>query len=107
MSVLLDVLNIAREKHYMVLDPVQTEPPEAKLAFQLLAKKKVLLIHIGEKYMSLVKYWAINLLKVISFYLTKLFLSILTVSYPTKGFSLIMLNAYGCVVKLNYLYLSL
>ena len=41
MSVLLDVLNIAREKHYMVLDAVQQEPPEPKLAFQLIAKKKV------------------------------------------------------------------
>lgn len=41
MSVLLDVLNIAREKHYMVLDTVQQEPPETRLAYQLLAKKKV------------------------------------------------------------------
>lgn len=41
MSVLLDVLNIVKEKRYMVLDPVQTDPPESKTAMHLLSKKKV------------------------------------------------------------------
>lgn len=39
-SVLLDVLNIAKEKRYMVLDAVSQDPPETKLVATLLAKKK-------------------------------------------------------------------
>ena len=41
MSVLLDVLNIAREKRYMVLDPVSQDPPESKTGLYVVAKKKV------------------------------------------------------------------
>lgn len=41
-SVLLDVLNIAKEKRYMVLDAVSQDPPETKLVATLLAKKKAL-----------------------------------------------------------------
>ena len=41
MSVLLDVLNIAREKRYMVLDPVNQDPPESKTGMYVVAKKKV------------------------------------------------------------------
>ena len=44
MNVLLDVLNIAKEKRYMVLDPVQGEPPDNKMGFHLVAKKKVSLL---------------------------------------------------------------
>ncbi|KAL3873203.1 hypothetical protein ACJMK2_036348 [Sinanodonta woodiana] len=40
MSVLLDVLNIAKEKRYMLLDHVSQDAPEAKSAIQLMAKKK-------------------------------------------------------------------
>ena len=41
MSVLLDVLNIAKGKHYMVLDAVQQDHPESRTSMHLLAKKKV------------------------------------------------------------------
>ncbi|KAH3845607.1 hypothetical protein DPMN_087889 [Dreissena polymorpha] len=40
-GVLLDVLNIAKEKKYMVLTHVQQDTSEPKSAVQLLAKKKV------------------------------------------------------------------
>ena len=40
-SVLLDVLNIAKEKRYMVLDPVSQDPPESKVGAHIAAKKKV------------------------------------------------------------------
>lgn len=39
---LADVLAIAKEKHYMVLDPVPQELPEAKTMYQLYARKKAL-----------------------------------------------------------------
>lgn len=42
MSVLYDVLNIVKEKHYMVTDPVSQDPPELKASLQMLAKKKSL-----------------------------------------------------------------
>ncbi|CAH1791453.1 unnamed protein product, partial [Owenia fusiformis] len=42
MNVLLDILNIAKEKRYMVLDPVQQEPQEQKIGGYLQAKKKSL-----------------------------------------------------------------
>ena len=42
MSVLLDVLNIAREKRYMVLDPVTQENNDTKNGMFVVAKKKVL-----------------------------------------------------------------
>ena len=35
MSVLYDVLNMAKEKHYMVTDPVSQEPPELKASLQV------------------------------------------------------------------------
>lgn len=38
---LCDVLNIAKQKHYMVLDPVSQEPAEHKPVAMLVAKKKV------------------------------------------------------------------
>ncbi|BFZ07539.1 hypothetical protein BsWGS_10578 [Bradybaena similaris] len=41
-SVLYDVLNIVKEKHYMVTDPVSQDPPELKASLQMLAKKKSL-----------------------------------------------------------------
>ncbi|XP_065339577.1 mediator of RNA polymerase II transcription subunit 17 [Cloeon dipterum] len=41
-SVLADVLSIAKEKHYMVLDPVPQEPPELKPMVQVYARKKAL-----------------------------------------------------------------
>lgn len=41
MGVLLDVLNIAKEKKYMVLAHVQQDTSEPKSALQILAKKKV------------------------------------------------------------------
>ncbi|XP_064484913.1 mediator of RNA polymerase II transcription subunit 17-like isoform X2 [Ornithodoros turicata] len=41
-SVLSDVLNIAKQKHYMVLDPVSQEQPEHKPVAMMLAKKKAL-----------------------------------------------------------------
>lgn len=40
--VLADVLAIAKEKHYMVLDPVPQELPEVKPMIQLYARKKAL-----------------------------------------------------------------
>lgn len=40
-SVLYDVLNIVKEKHYMVTDPVSQDPPELRASLQMLAKKKV------------------------------------------------------------------
>ncbi|XP_062619773.1 mediator of RNA polymerase II transcription subunit 17-like [Saccostrea cucullata] len=44
MSVLLDILNIAssKEKRYMVLDPVQQNAPDPKLAIQLMSKRRAL-----------------------------------------------------------------
>lgn len=44
-SVLLDVLNVAKEKKYMVLDPVTQDPPDPRNGVHLLAKKRVCLIH--------------------------------------------------------------
>lgn len=41
-SVLVDVLNIAKEKHYMVIDPVSQDVPEPKPVVALLQKKKAL-----------------------------------------------------------------
>ena len=41
MSVLFDVLNIAKEKRYMVLDPVSQDPPENKSAMHMVSKRKV------------------------------------------------------------------
>lgn len=41
-SVLLDVLNIAKDKKYMVLDPVSQDPLEYKPLAALIAKKKAL-----------------------------------------------------------------
>lgn len=41
-SVLCDVLTIAKQKHYMVLDPVSQDPPEHKPVAMLIAKKKAL-----------------------------------------------------------------
>lgn len=41
MGVLLDVLNIAKEKKYMFLDHVQQDTTEPKSAIHLMAKKKV------------------------------------------------------------------
>ncbi|RUS75973.1 hypothetical protein EGW08_016255 [Elysia chlorotica] len=43
-SVLYDVLNIVKEKHYMVTDPVSQEAPELKAPLQMIAKKKSLVI---------------------------------------------------------------
>lgn len=39
---LADVLAIAKEKHYMVLDPVPQEPTEVKPMIQVYARKKAL-----------------------------------------------------------------
>ena len=41
MSVLYDVLNIAKEKRYMVLDPVSQDPPENKATMHMVSKRKV------------------------------------------------------------------
>ena len=41
MSVLLDVLNIAKKGNFMVLDTVSTEAPEPRPAFTAIAKKRV------------------------------------------------------------------
>ena len=41
MSVLLDVLNLVKEKQYLVADPVSQDTPDTRPATQLLAKKKV------------------------------------------------------------------
>ncbi|KAI8784768.1 Mediator of RNA polymerase II transcription subunit 17 [Biomphalaria glabrata] len=41
-SVLYDVLNIVKEKHYMVTDPVNQDGPELKAPLQMLAKKRSL-----------------------------------------------------------------
>lgn len=43
MSVLLDILNVSsgKEKRYMVLDPVQQNAPDPKLAVQLMSKRRV------------------------------------------------------------------
>lgn len=41
MSVLLDVISIAKNKNYLVLDPVSQEPSEYKPIHSLVAKKKV------------------------------------------------------------------
>ena len=41
MSVLLDVLNLVKEKQYLVADPVSQDAPDTRPATQLLAKKKV------------------------------------------------------------------
>ena len=43
MSVLLDVLNISKEKRYLVLAHVSQDGTESKPAIQLMAKKKVIL----------------------------------------------------------------
>lgn len=40
--VLSDVLSIARDKKYLVLDPIQQEPPENKAMVQVYARKKAL-----------------------------------------------------------------
>ena len=40
-SVLQDVLNITKQKHYMVLDTVSAETPEARTGLHLYAKKRV------------------------------------------------------------------
>ena len=40
-SVLYDVLNIVKQKHYMVTDPVSQDAPELKAPLQMVAKKKV------------------------------------------------------------------
>jgi len=40
--VLADVLAIAKDKRYMVLDPVQQEPLETKPMVQIYARKKAL-----------------------------------------------------------------
>lgn len=40
--VLADVLAVAKEKRYMVLDPVPQEPPEVKPMVQVYARKKAL-----------------------------------------------------------------
>ncbi|XP_059158595.1 mediator of RNA polymerase II transcription subunit 17-like [Physella acuta] len=42
-SVLYDILNIVKEKHYMVTDPVSQDSPELKAPLQMLAKKKSLM----------------------------------------------------------------
>lgn len=41
MSVLLDVLNLVKEKQYLVADPASQDTPDTRPAVQLLAKKKV------------------------------------------------------------------
>ncbi|CAG0892759.1 unnamed protein product [Darwinula stevensoni] len=41
-SVLLDVIEISREKKYMVLDPVSQDPPDPKPIVQLIVRKKAL-----------------------------------------------------------------
>ena len=41
MSVLQDVLNIAKQKHYMVLDTVSAEAPQSRSGLHLMAKKRV------------------------------------------------------------------
>lgn len=41
-SVLHDVLAVAKEKHYLVLDPVPTDPPETKPMALVYARKKAL-----------------------------------------------------------------
>ena len=40
-DVLLDVLQIAKEKKYFALDPVQQDPPPQKLNVTLSSKKRV------------------------------------------------------------------
>lgn len=40
-SVLVDVLNIAKEKRYLAVDPVSNDPPEPRPLVVLLQKKKV------------------------------------------------------------------
>jgi mediator of RNA polymerase II transcription subunit 17 len=40
--VLADVLSIAKERRYMVLDPVPQDPPEPKQMVQVYARKKAL-----------------------------------------------------------------
>ncbi|XP_075554415.1 mediator complex subunit 17 isoform X2 [Dermacentor variabilis] len=46
-SVLCDVLGIARQKHYLVLDPVSQEPSEHRPVAVLVAKKKALAAAAG------------------------------------------------------------
>jgi len=41
LSVLSDILTIAQQKKYLVLDPVQAEPSDPKPAATLINKKKV------------------------------------------------------------------
>lgn len=43
-NVLLDVINISKDRRYMKLEPVQPEPVEAKTIPQMLAKKKNLVL---------------------------------------------------------------
>lgn len=40
-SVLVDVLNITKEKRYLAIDPVSCDPPEPRPLVVLLQKKKV------------------------------------------------------------------
>lgn len=40
-SVLVDILNIAREKHYMILDPVPQELTDVKPMATIYSRKKV------------------------------------------------------------------
>ena len=40
--VLADVLTIAKEKRYMILDPITQDPPEVKPMVQVYARKKAL-----------------------------------------------------------------
>jgi mediator of RNA polymerase II transcription subunit 17 len=41
LNVLSDVITVAKDKRYMVLDPVQQEQPEQRQLAQLFAKKRV------------------------------------------------------------------
>lgn len=41
LCVLSDILQLSTQKKYLVLDPVQVDPPEPKLAVQLMYKKRV------------------------------------------------------------------
>ena len=40
-SVLIDILNITREKHYMILDPIPLDQTETKPVAQVYSRKKV------------------------------------------------------------------
>lgn len=52
--VLADVLAIAKDKRYMVLDPVQQEPLETKPMVQIYARKKAL---TGKCVISSIIFW--------------------------------------------------